>query len=203
MDKSRNPQELFGEPSPPQSSKHLQLQNLILAPKSISDTTITSISTSTTRQSTAVPKMFSRTVRAVSCRALAGSVRPVAAPVSRQIAPLVAQPQRRQYHEKVLDRASLSASRDFLNQNLANISRDRLLPPAERRHIRQVGQLGGRGIGGSAGVRRCDAAPHQGRPGDTSHQRRAVQDVWMWLCDVSLPSRGCSAASQYCLLTQP
>jgi len=50
--------------------------------------------------------MFARTVRAVSCRALATSVRPVAAPVSRQIAPLVAQPQRRQYHEKVLDHYS-------------------------------------------------------------------------------------------------
>ncbi|KAK4236700.1 NifU-like N terminal domain-containing protein [Achaetomium macrosporum] len=47
--------------------------------------------------------MFSRTVRAVSTRALATSVRPIAAPVSRQIAPRVAQPQRRHYHEKVLD----------------------------------------------------------------------------------------------------
>ncbi|KAK3291448.1 NifU-like N terminal domain-containing protein [Chaetomium fimeti] len=50
--------------------------------------------------------MFSRTVRAVSRRALATSVRPIAAPVSRQIAPLVAQPPRRQYHEKVLDHYS-------------------------------------------------------------------------------------------------
>ncbi|KAK4151609.1 NifU-like N terminal domain-containing protein [Chaetomidium leptoderma] len=50
--------------------------------------------------------MFSRTVRAVSSRALATSLRPIAAPVTRQIAPLVAQPQRRQYHEKVLDHYS-------------------------------------------------------------------------------------------------
>lgn len=47
--------------------------------------------------------MFSRTVRAVSTRALASSARPIAAPVSRQIAPLAAQQQRRNYHEKVLD----------------------------------------------------------------------------------------------------
>ncbi|KAJ4287503.1 iron-binding protein [Collariella sp. IMI 366227] len=50
--------------------------------------------------------MFSRTLRAVSTRALTSSMRPVAAPVSRHIAPLVAQPQRRQYHEKVLDHYS-------------------------------------------------------------------------------------------------
>lgn len=50
--------------------------------------------------------MLSRTARAVSCRALTSSLRPIAAPVSRQLAPQVAQPQRRQYHEKVLDHYS-------------------------------------------------------------------------------------------------
>ncbi|AEO64774.1 f6677d91-7f3a-416a-983d-2aab317018c3 [Thermothielavioides terrestris] len=47
--------------------------------------------------------MFSRAVRAVSARALVAPLRPMAAPASRQIAPLAAQPPRRHYHEKVLD----------------------------------------------------------------------------------------------------
>ncbi|KAL2015793.1 hypothetical protein VTK56DRAFT_4820 [Thermocarpiscus australiensis] len=50
--------------------------------------------------------MLSRTVRAVSSRALATSIRPVAAPAARQLAPLAAQPPRRHYHEKVLDHYS-------------------------------------------------------------------------------------------------
>ncbi|KAK4096951.1 hypothetical protein N658DRAFT_501002 [Parathielavia hyrcaniae] len=50
--------------------------------------------------------MLSRTVRAVSCRALATSLRPTVAPVSRHIAPQATQPQRRHYHEKVLDHYS-------------------------------------------------------------------------------------------------
>ncbi|KAK4133858.1 hypothetical protein BT67DRAFT_477526 [Trichocladium antarcticum] len=51
--------------------------------------------------------MLSRTVRAVSGRALANSLRPVAIPVTRQLAAQVAPAQqRRQYHEKVLDHYS-------------------------------------------------------------------------------------------------
>ncbi|KAK4113004.1 iron sulfur cluster assembly protein 1 [Canariomyces notabilis] len=51
--------------------------------------------------------MLSRTVRAVSSRALAGSIRPLATPVSRQFAPQIAQPAaKRHYHEKVLDHYS-------------------------------------------------------------------------------------------------
>ncbi len=154
--------------------------------------------------------MFSRTVRAVSCRALASSLRPIAAPVSRQVAPQFAQPQRRHYHEKVLDRASPPNARLFPHAfqvwSISNILCDRLLSPAQCRHIRQVGQLSGRGIGGSAGrmsfpasarhpskralkyvfpaVRRCYAAPYQGRSGDTGHQRRAIQDFRLRFCHV-------------------
>lgn len=42
-------------------------------------------------------------MRAVSRRTLATSLRPVTLPTARQLAPQVAQPQRRHYHEKVLD----------------------------------------------------------------------------------------------------
>ncbi len=189
MDKSRIPA-TFWRVVAFSISKHLQpLQTVILAPESNSDTTIPTIPVffpTTEHRST---EMFSRTVRAVSCRALAGSLRPIAAPVSRQAAPQIAQPQRRHYHEKVLDRASHPKHlrlfpRVFQAWSIANIVCDRLLSPAQRRHIRQVGQLGGRGIGGSAGrmlfpastrhpfeqalkymlwvVRRCYAAPYQG-----------------------------------------
>jgi len=50
--------------------------------------------------------MLSRTTRAVGGRLLAQSLRPVAIPLARQIAPIVVRPARRQYHEKVLDHYS-------------------------------------------------------------------------------------------------
>lgn len=51
--------------------------------------------------------MLSRTARAVSGRLLAQSlVRPAITPVARQLAPIIAQPTRRHYHEKVLDHYS-------------------------------------------------------------------------------------------------
>ncbi|KAK5654718.1 hypothetical protein OQA88_7042 [Cercophora sp. LCS_1] len=50
--------------------------------------------------------MLSRSVRALSGRALATSLRPVAIPVARQIAPAVSLTARRSYHEKVLDHYS-------------------------------------------------------------------------------------------------
>lgn len=48
--------------------------------------------------------MFSRSIRAVSGRVLATPIRPLAAQVSRQLAPAAVTIPRRLYHEKVLDR---------------------------------------------------------------------------------------------------
>lgn len=101
-----HPQELFGSyifPSPVNSAS---IHNLISASNSNFDVTVPTAFNSDDATDSTAHKMFSRTARAVSRRALATSVRPIAAPVSRQIAPLVAQPQRRPYHEKVLDRTS-------------------------------------------------------------------------------------------------
>src|SRR5688572_10791473 len=50
--------------------------------------------------------MLSRSVRTLAGRALAASVRPVAIPVARQVAPAIAFTARRSYQEKVLDRES-------------------------------------------------------------------------------------------------
>lgn len=50
--------------------------------------------------------MLSRSMRAVSGRLLATPIRPVAAQVSRQLAPATVTVPRRLYHEKVLDRES-------------------------------------------------------------------------------------------------
>ncbi len=87
------------------------LHNLILAPKINPTAPNSAIPRPPDRPEYPEPaKMLSRTVRAVSCRALAAPLRPIAAPISRQLAPQVSQPQRRNYHEKVLDRTSAAAA---------------------------------------------------------------------------------------------
>lgn len=60
--------------------------------------------------------MLSRIVRAVGGRVLAQSIRPVAIPIARQLAPIIAQPARRHYHEKVLDHYSRPRNVGTLNK---------------------------------------------------------------------------------------
>lgn len=156
-------------------------------------------------------KMLSRSVRAVTGRALAASLRPVAIPVSRQLAtPVVTQPTRRHYHEKVLDREYPTRLPLILDEAaVPSTLLTRRAPDYSR--PRNVGTLDksdksvGEGLVGAPAVRdatslqiarhalttltptvrRCYAASYQGRPRDASHQRREVQDVRLRLCYVS------------------
>lgn len=154
-------------------------------------------------------KMLSRTARAVSRGALATSLRPIAVPVVRQLAPQVARPQRRQYHEKVLDRESPSVRYQSFSERLP-LRTWLTYSGTDYSRPRNVGTLDksdssvGEGLVGApavrtpsrsevqeqstnllvATVRRRYAAPYQGRPRDTGHQRCPFQDIRMRLCDV-------------------
>ena len=83
------------------------LLNLILTIKLHVETTIFIYSCPASSPKFTYTKMFSKTARAVSSRALASPLWSTAIPVTRPLSCQLAWPQTRQYHEKVLDRMSL------------------------------------------------------------------------------------------------
>ncbi|KAK4447990.1 iron sulfur cluster assembly protein 1 [Podospora aff. communis PSN243] len=74
--------------------------------------------------------MLSRSVRALSGRALAASLRPVAIPVARQISPVIAATARRSYHEKVLDHYSRPRNVGTLDKSDASVGEGLVGAPA-------------------------------------------------------------------------
>ncbi|KAK0644246.1 NifU-like N terminal domain-containing protein [Cercophora newfieldiana] len=74
--------------------------------------------------------MLSRSVRALSGRALAASLRPVAIPVARQLSPAVAFTARRSYHEKVLDHYSRPRNVGTLDKSDSSVGEGLVGAPA-------------------------------------------------------------------------
>ncbi|KAK3347255.1 NifU-like N terminal domain-containing protein [Lasiosphaeria hispida] len=77
--------------------------------------------------------MLSRSIRAVSGvsgRVLAASLRPVAIPVARQIAPAVSLTARRSYHEKVLDHYSRPRNVGTLDKSDSSVGEGLVGAPA-------------------------------------------------------------------------
>jgi len=74
--------------------------------------------------------MLSRSVRALSGRVLAASLRPVAVPAARRVAPAVAFTARRSYHEKVLDHYSRPRNVGTLDKSDASVGEGLVGAPA-------------------------------------------------------------------------